>query len=469
MLQIIQRVIRRHGLARPGDHLLVAVSGGADSTALAAALAEWRPRLKLKLTLAHLHHGIRGAEADADAEFVRRLARRLRAGFVLGRADVPGLSRKKGLSIEMAAREARYAFLARAARRAGADAIVTAHTADDRAETVLLRLARGTGPQGLAGIPYRSEHGGVPVIRPMLDATRAQVEAYLKRRGMAWREDSTNRNPEHLRNRVRHEILPLLEARLNPRLREALCRMAAIAGEENRWMEREAARLAFDGAVVPLAGAPVPLARRAVRAWLGKKGVPPESLDFETVERVRSLAAGRRGGGSVPLPGAWRVVREAGALRVVRGDAGAVGPFSARLAAPGTTSLESGWRLRVTKGKGHAAPNPGDLESWVDAGRVGRSALTARSWRPGDRIRPFGLSGSKKLQDIFVDLKIPRAKRAGIPVIVCRGEIVWVPGSRVSRDWAVSGPRSPSLRVSAVPPRDGRIRNNILHVREVNC
>ncbi|HOW96152.1 MAG TPA: tRNA lysidine(34) synthetase TilS [Kiritimatiellia bacterium] len=454
MLQIIQRAIRRQNLVTPGTRLLLAVSGGADSTALAAALAGLRVPLNLRLTLAHLNHGIRGAEADDDARFVRALARRLRAGFVLGRADVPGLSRKKGISIEMAAREARYDFLARAARRAGADAIATAHTADDQAETVLLRLARGTGPQGLAGIPYRSEHGGVPVIRPMLDATRAQVEAFLKRRGLGWREDSTNRNPEHLRNRVRHEIIPLLEARLNPCLREALCRLASLAGEENRWMEQEAARLAFDGFVAQLAGLPVPLARRALRAWLSKTGVPPESLDFEAIERVRALAEGRRGGGSAPLPGGWRVTREAGALRIQK--AGRAGPssYSTRLKVPGVSSLASGWRVRVVRGRGYAAPSAaGNLEAWVDAGRVGRSPLMARSWRPGDRIRLVGLAGSKKLQDLFVDLKIPREQRLRIPVIECKGEILWVPGSRVSRDWAVSHPQAPSWRLSArLPP-----------------
>ncbi|MBP7830605.1 MAG: tRNA lysidine(34) synthetase TilS [Kiritimatiellae bacterium] len=454
MLQNIQRTIRRHGLVQPGEHLLLAVSGGADSTALAAALAEWRPRLKLKLTLAHLNHGMRGADADADAEFVRRLARRLRAGFVLGRADVPGLSRKKGISIEMAAREARYDFLARAARRAGADAIATAHTADDQAETVLLRLARGAGPQGLAGIPCRAEHGGMPVIRPMLDVTRAQVEAFLKRRGLAWREDATNRNPEHLRNRVRHEILPLLAARLNPRLRKALCRLAEISGEENRWMEREADRLGFSGSAAVLSEMPVSLARRALRAWLGKTGVPPDLLDFEAVERVRALAERRRGGGSVPLPGGWRVVREAGELRVLK--AGRAGPssFSTRLKIPGVTALESGWRVRVERGRGFSVPAVGgNLEAWLDAARAGRSPLIARSWKAGDRIRPFGLTGSKKLQDLFTDLKMPREARAGVPVLECRGEIVWVPGGRVSRDWAVPGPRAPSLRLHATPPR----------------
>ncbi|MBU1692361.1 MAG: tRNA lysidine(34) synthetase TilS, partial [Verrucomicrobia bacterium] len=312
MLQTLQRTMRRHDLVAPGAHLLLAVSGGADSTAMAVALAALQKRYRLKLTLAHLHHGLRGADADGDARFVRRLARNVKADVVMGKADVRRRARRGGVSLEMAAREARYDFLDRAARRVGAGYIATAHTADDQAETVLLRLTRGAGPQGLAGIPYRAERRGLVIIRPLLDVTRRQVEAFLRRQGVAWREDATNRDPAFLRNRVRHEVLPVLARQLNPRVREALCRLAVIAGEENRWMEQEAGRL-LDGCrgegsrlmlkESELGSSPVPLVRRALRRWLAEIGVPSEALDFEAVERVRALAAGSRGGRSVPLAG----------------------------------------------------------------------------------------------------------------------------------------------------------------------
>jgi tRNA(Ile)-lysidine synthase len=455
MLQILQRTIRRHDLVAPGAHLLLAVSGGADSTAMAVALAGLRRRYRLQLTLAHLHHGIRGADADEDARFVRRLARALKAGFVMEKADVPRLARRRGVSLEMAARKARYDFLERAARRIGAGSIATAHTADDQAETVLLRLARGVGPQGLAGIPYRAERRELVLLRPLLDVTRRQVEAFLRRRGVAWREDTSNRDPAFLRNRVRHQILPLLAKQLNPHVREALCRLADITGEENQWMEQEAARLGYAGSVANLASYPIPLARRVLRQWLGKKRILPDALDFEAVERVRALAAGSRGGRSVPVAGGWRVIRRGGQLRVERAATAARISFGVRLRVPGRTSTGSGWRVQVERGRGYAAPEGGVLEAWVDAGRVGRSRLTARSWRPGDRIRPLGLEGSKKIQDLFVDLKIPREQRDRVPVMECRGEVVWVPGSRVSRNWAVSGPQAPSLRLRVSGPASG--------------
>ena len=233
MLEKTQHSVRKHGLIRRGQHVLVAVSGGADSVAMLLALDELKRLLGIRLTVAHLNHHIRGNEAKKDAEFVRKLAAGLKIPFVGGDADVPRLAKSRGLSIEMAAREARYEFLADAARKKGADVIATAHTADDQAETVLLKLCRGAGSRGLSGIPRETTINGVRVVRPLLDVTRVEIESFLRRKKQAWREDRTNRDTAYLRNRVRHELLPMLESKLNPGIREALLRTADILREED--------------------------------------------------------------------------------------------------------------------------------------------------------------------------------------------------------------------------------------------
>ena len=275
MIATVQRTIATRFPQIRGKRVLVAASGGADSTALALALKE----LGCGLVLAHVHHGIRGKAADADARFVRALARKLGVPFVLGKFAVPAEARKRGESLEMAARRVRRGFLAAAAKRRRIRFVAVGHTADDQAETVLMRIVRGTSITGLAGIPYATAHGGVEFIRPLRDATRAQVAAYLKARGQAWREDESNAADFAQRNRVRHEILPLLERRLNPQVRDALRRLADIAAAEDDVMSALAAQ-AEPGAEAPLA-----LRRRQALAEMQRAGVPPEKQVFHAVEK----------------------------------------------------------------------------------------------------------------------------------------------------------------------------------------
>ena len=206
MIATVQKTVAARFPLLRGKRVLVAASGGADSTALALALKD----LGGEIVLAHVHHGIRGKSAAADARFVRALAKQLRVPFRLGRFDVPGLAKKSGESLEMAARRVRRDFLVATAKREKIRYVATGHTADDQAETVLLRIARGTSIAGLAGIPYVSKQSGVAFVRPLRDATRRQVVAFLNSRGQNWCEDETNISDFALRNRVRNEILPLL-------------------------------------------------------------------------------------------------------------------------------------------------------------------------------------------------------------------------------------------------------------------
>ncbi len=456
MLQSIQQTIRRRGLLSRGARVLVAVSGGADSVALAYVLQYLRKPWHLDLTLAHLNHGIRGRAADEDAKFVAELAWRLGLSCVIEKADVPRLARRSGVSLEMAARKARYEFLVRAAREVGADCIATAHTADDQVETVLLRVFRGTGPQGLGGIPYEGRWRGAKVVRPMLDVTHRAAVAFLKRHGLRWREDATNRDLDYLRNRVRHQLLPGLESKINPQVRQAVLRLSELMRDESEWVDALALRL-FRRCVDPrhpeillvntLRRHPVAVRRRITRLWLGREGVDVERVDFQTMSRLDGLHEDTRGTRAVVLPGGFRVVRRYGWLVAEKNDE-PPSAFRVRLKIPGEVVLpEPGVRIVTSWGRGIIRQRGGEIGKWpaeasLNAGAIGAAPLFVRSWRRGDRVKPLGMKGSRKLQDVFVDRKVPRDLRPRVPLIECRGEVVWVPGYHVARGWEVpSGAR----------------------------
>jgi tRNA(Ile)-lysidine synthase len=465
--------VRDHGLLRPGEGVVVAVSGGADSMALLLALAALSERLGIRLVVAHLDHGIRGTVGRADAAFVRAAARRLGLPYVLGRTNVSLSARRQGLSLEMAGRKARYDFLFRAARVRGCQAVATAHTADDQAETVLLRLLRGAGPRGLSGIPRISIQKNIRLIRPLLDLTRQDVEAFLRHRGATWREDASNRDLTIPRNRLRHEILPLLERLFNPRLRESLRRTANILREEDAWLEDltrshiQACATRLNGRPAltraSLAALPVAACRRVILAWLREQRLAEESLDFEIVERVRGLLLPQAGRGSATLPGNARVRRVGDKIvfeKPALGPSHAAVAYRAVLPVPGRVRLSgTGWvasaRLApgITRDK---AGTPGHLpaKASLDAVAIAKSPLIIRSWEPGDRMRPLGMAGTRKLQDIFTDAKVPRAQRHRIPIVTCRDIIIWIPGFHIAEGWQVRDATRPAvqLAIRRTPP-----------------
>jgi tRNA(Ile)-lysidine synthase len=439
MLDQVQRALEHHAMAKRGDLLLVAVSGGADSVALLHALLQLRGKFGFRLAVAHLHHGIRGKDADADAAFVRRLAKRLKLAFVEGCADIPHQARTTGLSLEMAARVERYNFFHRVAEKLGAAAIAVAHNADDQVETILLRIARGTGPDGLAGMGPVSERDGLKIIRPLLGVTRADIVAYLKQQRLRWREDASNRDLHHLRNRVRHEILPLLERRLNPQIRAALLRMADVIRDENAENDQVALMLVLVAhlSVKQLQEVGRARQRRILRQWLFMGKVETDRISFDAIESILALLTDQRGTKFLDLGGGWKVVRRYNELTLER---------SPDAATPR-------WKLDIKRHRGIVKEKPtmpGHLpaHATISAMAVGGSPLLVRAAQPGDRMAPLGMDGTKKLQDIFTDAKVPRDQRARIPVVECRGEIVWLPGYRVARGWEVPNPQSRSLRLT---------------------
>lgn len=453
-----------------GAHILVAVSGGADSVALLHVLISQARRKRWRLTVAHLEHGIRGKASREDAAFVKAMALSLHVPCVIGRAKVPALAQRAGISLEMAARQARYAFLVRTARQVGADVIATAHTANDQVETLLMKFLRGAGRAGLSGIEPSSEVSGIRVVRPLLEIARPEIETFLRAQKRDWREDETNADSAFLRNRVRHELIPLLERDFNPGLRQTLQRMRDVLAAEDEWMDDLAREIlakcrdvggSRSGEVLRsdvLSPYPLAARRRVIRLWLYGQGVPEEGLAFEAVSRVDHLLGRITGSGAVELSGGWKVNRHYGWLSVAAPVN--VGPVSmrVRLNIPGKTVIP-GWGITltaklcagVTREKG-AGPGKLPAKASLNAELWAQRELWIRGWKAGDRMVPYGMKGSRKIQDILVDAKVPRIERSRIPVVECEGEIVWIPGYRIAAQWAVEKPENPSLQLNVAGP-----------------
>ncbi len=423
--------VRRHGLLHGGETVLVAVSGGADSMALLDVLRDLRPMLGLTLHSAHVHHGLR-AEADADADFVRSLSERLGVPFHLERVTVRREPPWEGLEAE--ARRARYAALEARALTLGADCIATGHTADDQAETVVMRLLQGAGPRGLSGIaPARGR-----VIRPLLDARRDEVLAHLASRGLGWIEDATNRDSRFLRNRLRHDVLPFLARPLGPGLVESLCRSADLCRElvadlerQARWELERVAKRAPSGiifSVSELLSKSEELAAQMLLLAAAELGAarPHRAAAQRAMRRMLAPRAPRRaarlGRLSLERSGSW--------LRV--GPAVLPAVVARRFEVPGSVDLnELGLRLDARcfeVGPGYVPPR--DVRRVAFDADCLPAALGVRARRSGDRFAPFGGPSERRLKSFLIDAGIPRWERSRIPLLEAAGDIIWVAGVR---------------------------------------
>ena len=458
--------VRRRALVPAGGTVLAAVSGGGDSVALARVLAELASAGHLLLAaIVHLNHGLRADASEGDERFCRELAAELGVDCVVDSVDVAAAAGAGRISVEQAGHRARHALFARVSRRFGGAPVALAHTMDDQAETVLLRLLRGAGPGGLAGM--RPRRGAV--IRPLLDVRRAELRVYLSAAGARFREDASNDDLGVPRNRVRHELVPRLTA-VAPRAVEALAREAEIARLDEEFLAARANELAAvlvqgrEGGLeidaVGLREAHPALARRVVREALDQ--VSGRRSGFRQVERVRGVAAGDPS--PVDLPGC-RVEGRDGVVRLTRRAGRGVVPdvsFAYRLDVPGEVAVpEAGVSISAAPA---APPVEGPAEGVgrgsgvVTLSGVATGPLGVRSWRPGDRFRPIGLEGHrKKLQDLFVDRKIPRAARGRIPVVHdANGRILWVVGQGLSDDFRVTTGAT-SVLVLKVRPLGGTL------------
>ena len=397
MLNKLLEFIRRYGLISPGDRVICAVSGGADSVALLFAMYLLRERLDITLEAAHFNHRLRGEESDADEAFVKELCGRYDIPLHLGSGEIiPG---KKGL--EAAAREARYAFL-----RSLPGKIATAHTADDNAETVLLHLVRGTGLKGLGGISPMNGN----VIRPMLTVTRREVEAFLSEYALPHREDSTNATDLFLRNRIRRNVMPLL-LQENPSLAESLSDMALGLREDEDYLSQMAGET-LPG-VAALREMHPALRARALERFLKENGVPePEKRHIALLEQ---LVFSDKPSARADLPGGITVARRYDTLEVL----GEAQPLSERVLEGSLELPELG--LQVVCAEADTIVNTPDTFTVVPAGKI-----VVRSRLPGDRIRLSG--GTKSLKKLLIDRKIPASERLRIPIIADEAGVLGVWG-----------------------------------------
>ena len=450
--QRVARTIRRHALLARGERALVALSGGPDSVALAHLLLELQAAGELTVVgFAHFNHQLRGPDADDDEAFCRGMASALALPIEVARADVRAAAREVHRSVEDVARELRYAFFEQAADRLAADAIAVGHSLDDQAETFLMRLVRGSGARGLAGILPRAGR----VIRPLLDISRADLREYAADRALAFRTDASNTDLSIPRNRVRHELIPYLEREFSPGIRRVLAREAASAREDENRLQQEA--IDFTGSIVlrttggkievdasALRSLPPALGARVARHALSMLA-PGRFLGFEHVDRLLQLTDAVEAE-AVDLPG-QRAVRR-GSVIVLgpaaprRRDSGLENSFRFPLSIPGEVTLDNqGWAVSAERvdSLGPAGPGPGRAAEVVVAADPLTLPLAIRSRRRGDRFRPLGLGHRKKLQDFLVDRKIPREIRDSLPLVVDgQDRIVWVVGESVAEDFRVT-------------------------------
>jgi len=459
MLEKVLKYIREQQLLRPGERVAVACSGGADSVALLHILAELREELGVVLSVAHFHHQIRGAEADSDERFVAELAAKLNVNFDSASGNAPQHAAHSKTSLETAARELRHQWFAELIEQQKADKIATAHTLDDQAETVLMRILRGTGTRGLSGIAptHKAKH----LVRPLLSTSRFEVETYLKAKGQCWREDSSNLDLGHTRNRVRHTLLPLLERDFNPAIRQTLADLAEVAQAENDYWNNEISslspRLILEGKpsrsgrslsgeahgvlaldLLGLGAHPLAVRRQVIQRTALRLGV---SLEFKHIQQLTALVEHGKPGAKLALPDglvANRTVRE---LQFSKSAPKAAEDYCYRLPIPGEVAVpEVGITIRarlISDGKQKGLSY--NAATLLKASLLG-SELRVRNWRAGDKFFPAHTQSPKKVKELLqsgrLGHEISPAQRKAWPVIESAGQIVWMRSFPASQDFA---------------------------------
>jgi tRNA(Ile)-lysidine synthase len=465
MSPLARRVLRRlraDALVGRDDRVAVAVSGGADSVALVWLLRDIEQAGRLRGTIAgliHVNHQLRGAESDRDEAFCRTLAERLSWPIEVGTFDVAARAQATRRSIEASARDVRYEFFGGAAERLGATRVATAHTLDDQAETAILRLLRGAGFRGAGGIRVRR---GI-FIRPALDCRRHELRAYLTDRGEAFCDDSSNQDLTVPRNRVRRLLLPVIEE-IAPGGIAALARFAGLAADDEEYLDRAAAEAATaiiarddrnpsSGVqlnVVMLRRLPSSLSRRVLRQAFDKVG-PGGTVTAAHLGAALRLASSGKPGGHLDLPG-LKLERRGPTLCIdavhgpatttepMKTDSRGISRFETVLNVPGHVEIpEAGVSVTATRQSAVADVAGGQPGIAVIQASSIALPLVVRNRRPGDRLRPFGAPGRRKLQDLFVDRKVPRQDRDLVPIVVdADGRIVWVVGLTIADECRVT-------------------------------
>jgi tRNA(Ile)-lysidine synthase len=476
MLKEMLATIERNGLISPGDVVLVAISGGPDSVALLEGLLRVRKRLSFSVCAAHLNHRLRGAEGDEDERFVRNLAQKWGLPLIAEARHVKRIQQRRGGSIEEVAREVRYAFLRKAARKCRATKIALGHNLDDNVETFLMNLIRGSGLKGLSGIPLSRKEGRFVIIRPLLGITRGEILSFLKREKLEYREDRSNLDTTFTRNRVRHQLLPQFEREYNPRIKKVLvetarrlqeaeeCICAVMTEMEKDCLDAGRGRIAVN--IPRLRSHGAALGREFLRRELeGRLGLTGEQ---QKLEQVWQLVTGARSEGVGLGKGlfAWREYDE---LLLVEEPKLRAAPFEKKLRIPCDVFLaELGLQIsakyvarrdvRIRRGRplrfgevwrkvqqGHAQ----SFEEYFDAHAVQGDSLIVRTRREGDALRPLGMRGKRKVKQLLIDEKVPLTLRDRIPVFEAGGRVLWIVGYRPAAESAVKESSEKLLRLRA--------------------
>lgn len=433
---------------------MVAVSGGPDSVTLLHALHTASSKLGITLAVAHFNHCIRGEQSDMDEVFVKDLAREFGIDFYTGRGDVPAYSKETGMGVEEAARELRYRFLYETAASIGANKIALGHNADDRAESVLINIIRGTGIDGLGSIrPIRDN-----LVRPLIDTFRYEIEAYIKETALPYRVDESNLDTVYTRNRVRYELLPLLEHNYNPNIKSALIRLAEIASAQSDLVSGLASQVITDIRyrdsidVNLLLVHPEAIQYQIIRGEIERVKGDLKDITFEQADRIIKALNEEQSFTITLPPGNIYARKEGNSFCIYRQqEIEQVAPFEHKIHYPGVTDIPEADIVIHADIVESPKPCKAPLnEALIDMEAV-KGELKARNILPGDRIMPFGMQASKKLQDVFVDKKIPREVRAKSIAITDDEKILWVPGIILSESARVTSDTKLALHLATKP------------------
>jgi tRNA(Ile)-lysidine synthase len=465
--------IQRYKLLAPGDRVVVAVSGGPDSVALLHLLYDLRDELRLHLEVAHLQHGIRGAEGQEDARFVAELATKMELPFHLKEINLLQIKSAAGKgNLEALGRDERYRFFAAVARKRRLGKIATAHTQDDQAETALMWFLRGAGLRGLGGMSpahrlvgtnIQSDSGFI-VIRPLLGVSRAEIEEYLNEKRLAFRIDCSNQDPSFLRNWIRLELIPRLKEKTDRNLASRLAQQAELIREEDELLDAlaEAALGETRNAVGMDRGSLLKygraMQRRLLRLWTKETRGHLRGLDFQHVEALLDLIKAGPPQSRLAIPGGWQLVREYETLRLEKRSRSfkqqyACYSYDLRVGED-LHIREAGLRIAARQILPPLPSPPMDLMDVFFDNASFASKLTMRNFRPGDRFQPLGMRGHKKVKDFLIEKKIPLSVRASLPFLVLGDEVIWIPGYGRSELGKVTARTKVILNLKAVAIRD---------------